>query len=399
MTKITLEQLKVIDAYTMNHLQRCRNAGQISIRHPTKESDSWFRIPNLSYQPFYDYKELEDEIKRLKEQGLVLAVALAIGAIFCLYIAYSGQLLNCLIFAVCLTPLAVWLGWDFERLMATMKQWHDCQQHVPIALPEESLTPVEINWWSLVRQGFSPVLTRSYNHNQWGLRGKPWRMLVNDQTGEKIPVIRINAYKMPLIRSLAVDNQLFLQSCAALILENESGPINWGLVFDSSSFQCLAIPIHASDIEAIPDRVKRAKEWFLQHSELEFIQPPVGICELCTYAVPSQKRDQFKIDNRSIKPHWYKILQIIDRMIEQGVFKKLDFRRLDGNDIDEDHSDDGFERTEFREWVARSPRPQASFHSECGDLFEWEPVHSIWINKITSLYERYLDWLRHRNAR
>ena len=194
----------------------------------------------------------------------------------CLYVAYGGNLGDSLKWLASFTPLAAMLALDFEKLRAAQKQMQEYHQQIPQSLPSNASSPVEINWWSLVRQGYAPVRTRNYSGTEIGLVGSPWRMLHNDSTNEKIPVVRINAEGLPLTIPVAAEYRDFLVACARIILDNELGPIRWGLVLDSSTFQCIAMPIRQSDLDNIPVLVRNTRDWFLQHPTLEFFKPRAG---------------------------------------------------------------------------------------------------------------------------
>lgn len=70
-------------------------------------------------------------------------------------------------------PVVHWYG-------CILQQIRTFNTALPKPLPDTAIQPVPVEWWSLVKSGLSPQLTRPYTYPEIGLIGRPWRMFVRN---------------------------------------------------------------------------------------------------------------------------------------------------------------------------------------------------------------------------
>ncbi|MBN8600636.1 MAG: hypothetical protein J0M26_06395 [Planctomycetes bacterium] len=374
------ESLDSMDARVLNHLHRCRNAGQIAVRSPAKSDDDWFRIPNLSYEPIYDYRELLETIQSSRARTFFHLAILVLGAIVALAIARLGFLSFFFVCLVGLIPVYVALAASFNQWRSALLQLKEWESQVPEELPMDAVHPVEIHWWSLVRQGYLPLAAKRYWDNSIGLSGRPWRLLQNQETGEYIPVVDVKLGESPLSKSIAMEYRIFLLALSKLIQENEGHQIRWGVVIELGTRKCVAIPLQSTEIENVPELVAAAKNWFTSHDVLEFVEPPPGRCLNCPYAVRRSEKVKLSIEGETITPNLFDLPKVLPILYQRDLIPS------------ETDPDVGEEATEFKTWLSNSPRGHRSFHCDCGDLFKWIPIHQQWIQHVDNLRAIYLSW-------
>jgi hypothetical protein len=157
-------------------------------------------------------------------------------------------------------------------------------------------------------------------------------------------------------------------------------------VIELGTKKCIAIPLQSAEIEQVPDFVSDATKWFAAHEELEFIEPNLGRCLHCPYAVRRSENVKLVIDDQTLKPHLFDLPRTLPILYERDLIPS-ETDPLVGNDV-----------REFKAWLLNSPRGHRSFHCDCGDVFQWIPIHQQWVQQIDNLRAKYLTWKNRRQT-
>lgn len=369
----------------LNHLHRCRNAGQIAIRGVKREERSWLQIPNLGYEPFFDQSKLLEELDRLRLNCTLLFGVFAIGIFVTFYFAFEGYYFLAVANLIGLCACLFLLHACWKNMEKAKKQWQEFSDQLPVPLPENPVAPVEVSWWSLIRQGYHVIEPHDYFDKKIGLQGKPWRIFEHPETAEKIPITKVNTYgAVPFTREIALSFRTFLNASAYLMQSNELGDIRWGIVLDTATRMCFAIPLTAQSIAAIPIEAAKGKEWFREHPDLEFIEPPAGRCRVCPFAIPRPVRRTFIPHEPSVpEPFLFGVKDVEKQLRREGWVQNV-----------VGTNDQTSRLPTFGEWLEKSKLQGERYRCGCGDLFRWTPVHARWIAKMERLRVSYLWWFQ-----
>ncbi len=388
---------------TVGAFEYCPNAGLIAyLRENAQEDRDADRIPNLGYSPSFEFAKLVERLANLK---LNTARLFLFGALLFFTMAVfvrNGQLVLASIFLVGSMPVIYQLIREFEELFQVLKQIREYDATIPKPLPDIGSEIVPIHWWELVKSGFAPILPQSYVDRENGLRGRPWRILEDENSGKKIPVVwdreileqrflSIPRYKMQLVLA------------AMLIEHHEGGQVDWGLLLDPKTLDAQAIPIHGIDKDNALIRLrywqKRIRE---STGKKSFQKPPGGACQFCKLGYPKLGRDPTKIGTEVMQPFRYGLFAFVETNSKRNEYDDDDPMDDASNASDRIFLDDyasKYELNALGDWLQNSRTQPALRHSECGDIFKRPPWHRFWEQKLSEKLEQYRRWVARQHDR
>ena len=402
----------MLDVETLAAYYRCPNAGEIAYR---KQNDIVervaFRIPNLSYLPIFDPAKLLQRIVELKAKLLVWAIVILAEFATVLYIAAQGHPLFAIVVALAVTPSLYFSYIDVEHLFKALTQREEFQASLPQPLPENSDLPLATHWWSLVKLGFAPVYANSYRDESTKLKGRPWRVLIHQESGERIPVAQhFEHFGNELSEQIATDSTTLLAAYARLIETHEPTTVRWGVVVDSRSLKAFLVPLDRRSIENT-DHIARVAYDKLQSSRgkpLQLIEPPAGACHYCRLGNPRVAGRQTVIEGKRLRPNLYHLSDVVnwkrffpfdsptnlnrDQYATDDTDELFESEYIDRDDGDED------DQSDFAGWLRHSKHQPQARHCECGDIFQWTPPHAYWKKRELNARSAYEKWLDNRDC-
>jgi hypothetical protein len=384
---------------TLAAFAHCPNAGLIAyLRQGFKEDRDPDRIPNLGYTPNFDFAKLVERLAYLKNNMIRLTIfslsVLGLSAV----ILRSGQLLLALFVILALAPAVYQLIREIEEYFQVQKQIREYDESIPKPLPDVGTEMIPIHWWELVKSGYAPVLTDKFTDRENGFFGKPWRLLIDENSRARIPVVLDR--EVPENKLLSTHKyKMHLVFSAMLIELHEGTTVNWGLLLDVKTLDALAIPIHPSDKDMALTQLRKWQNKLREMNGNRIYQmPPDDACSFCKLGYPRRSWEKTMIGDEKINPNYYGILDF--------VAPETKNRDLDSSSVDDD-SDSGryfdsyadhYQFMTFGQWMRNSSFRPPLRHSDCGDVFEKPPLHRFWKIKIQESRERYRRWVE-RHAR
>lgn len=396
-----------LNAVTLAAFTFCPNAGQIAYRRQnTTVERASFRIPNLSYSPIFDPALLLRKIADLKVRLLVWVIVIVAEVCTVIYIADLGYPLFAIVLAVAVAPSLYYSYIDTEHLFKAFAQREGFRASLPVALPEGADLPVAMHWWSIVKLGFAPVYPKPYRDQSSKLMGRPWRILIHEESGERIPVVQhVEHFGNKLSEQIATDSNLFLAACARLIEIHEPSKVRWGVVVDSRSLHAFLVPLDRQTIEDIGNLAATVRDQLLSSRGRPFqlAEPPAGACQFCPLGYPRVDGRQAVIEGKRLRPYLFHLYDVVTwkRFFVSETQTILDRDEAGMGDTDEhleseqdDHEDGEDDNLDdFVGWLKRSRHRPQPRHCDCGDIFQWTPPHAYWQTKESKARAAYSNWL------
>ena len=370
------DELPWLELRTLSEFARCINAGRISfMRQGTDREQVPDRIPNLGYVPSFDYVLLLELSSELKAKlGKVFLFIIFVFAI-CIFIRISGQLGLALILLSCLLPGIYVFVRDMLLYREVQRKISAYDHALPKPLPESAVGPIAIHWWELVKSGFRPILTDSYSDTENRFGGRPWRLLIDQNSRQRIPVIQhFETFENQIKATEAYEMHLAL--CANLI-ELQEGPVQWGLVVDAKSLQGIAIPLTKESKKRAISFVNECQLRIRKSRERKLELPPENECRICPLAFPRRAGKPTFLGQESVPPF---------------LFNSISFLPVESEDTGYEPQTNSFEK-----WMKSARFLPPNRHCDCGDIFKWKPLHAFWIRLRERDEERYRVWLARRN--
>ena len=283
------------------------------------------QAPRKDYLPEYDLEEIDRKyyvrIQQIKVVGLM-------------YLAFSvGSLIGWGIFgwlyAVCfvagslMVVLAVWKKVHEAVILLQRRNEYLRAQPADLSIPLREDT--NVNWWGLLKSGFDLFEGEKMTDHKLKITGKPFRVL--RKGGLTIPVF----YYTGEATEVRYRDRARIAAYCRLLTENEGCESPYGIILRTGSYTATAVPNddRAQGIlrKELP-RARRVIQKSLEETDPDKPRDPQN-CRTCPLG----------------KPILY------------------DPRR----------------ETHYRYDVPIRPKPRSykgrSFHSQCGDRFEWTPPH------------------------
>jgi|GEM_PF-2160988 len=402
-----------LDVDTLAAFHFCPNAGQIAyLRQNDVVERASFRIPNLSYSPIFDPSILLQRIADLKVRLIAWAVVIVTEFCTVIYLASLGHPLFAIVVAFAVMPSLYYSYIDAEHLCKAVAQQRVFNASLPTALPDGADSPFAIHWWSIVKLGYAPAYPRLYRDESTNLMGRPWRILIHQESGERIPVVQhVVRSGNELSEQIATNNKLLLAACARLIETHEPSTVRWGVVVDSESLHAVLVPLDRKAIDQTGLLAATALDQLLSSrgSPFRLIEPPAGACKFCPLGYPRVAGRQTAIDGKRLHPNLYNLYDVVDRnRFSAPEMQSVLDRDKDGiNDPDENIESEQYDfgygeddsQNEFVDWLKRSNRQPPPRHCDCGDIFNWIPLHSYWGTRESKARAAFENWLdRHSNS-
>lgn len=345
-----------IHVSSLGAFEFCPRAGIIAFKSQEKsgEVQEEYRIPNLNFLPLFDRELLQEELQ-LVWQKLWVAWATTSGSFVILWIITRFISTTLAIFLFPALAIAAVYALQQTYVYAFIKIELYRYEHRPaIILGQSHDHAIPIDWWGLVKAGFSPLKPEaSYFDEDLGLSGKPWRFLKGN-TNECIPVIAHRGEQS----TYSGQHLLKLAAYCHLLHKEQHAVSEWGIWLNYETRKGFAIPVRAmlkdwttvEDWEASIDGVENLIEKQLANKLEEFrkaietrrqgqdvLIPHASCCLNCPYG----------------KPHLFVINQSETRYPGTGAIGAL----------------------------PQMGNHRRMVHSTCGDEFQWLPPHRYWAER------------------
>ncbi len=325
-----------IGVHVLTEFVFCPRAGVVASEQERDDpGEDLFAAPRLDFLPDYSVRLIEEGLQHTwHDIWAALTIASPVGLVlFSLHMFGRSQ--EAVILAVTLSAgLLYWL-WKLQlKIVELQRRLKAAADAVPQA-PDPGLSEIQaVNWWSLLKAGFSPLqYDQPYEDRDWKLIGKPWRVL---QMGPlRIPVFR----KRQGGAELFPQHYVRMAAYCHLIEVCEGAEAPYGIVFFGDGYDGLTIPNSPVNRETFEEGLKQARR-ILQALDRDHLIPgkparPV-ICHDCPVGRP------------------------------QGYRKG--------------QSETVLRRKQVPPFLTRGPDKQL-YHSRCGDRFGWVPPHDRAVEK------------------
>ena len=206
-------------------------------------------------------------------------------------------------------------------------------------------------------------------------------MLVNERVRQKIPVIQHFTHFGDQI-AVTSSYRLQLAACALLIEHQERTEVDWGVVIDTKTLQGFAIPITAQDKELVIERLGEYRERLPTGRKFPIETPPAHACRYCPLSYPRREARLTQLGPHVLTPHLYDLKEVLPKLKNSQIVLHLPELQGAGKKIAT------YFIGEFRLSVGQSLR-RPSRHSDCGDVFGWEPFHAFWEARIVRAYRAF----------
>ncbi len=322
-----------IDVTSLGSYVFCKRAGVIAYKQQGLQlgGEEEPRIPNLSYLPDFSIEELRARFETELPPFVRYAVASVVGLVIVWLIARFGSVSLSFLILIAILPAAWKALNDGLRLLSVLAELARYKNASPAILNSKATEPVSVMWYDLVKAGYKPIKPRGrFEDQELNLTGQPWRILQTTD-GVRIPVMNYNGENFKVRESQVMRLALYSHLCKVFLPGSKS---DWGILLDVKSKRCFAIPIN-DDL-----RFKATLELGFFEKVLdddrEQKKPPIPVpapCQNCRFGKP--------------------------RLYVPGKSETDYFAGAIGA-----YTTDG--------------RHKQTVHSDCGDAFEWRPLHQYW---------------------
>ncbi len=345
------------------------------------EEPIYDRVANLSYTPKFEYAYLLERERRCRFPALYWTVLIGAELMFVWLMFSTGRWGYAVSLLAAMAPSVYFSRFDLYEYWCICRQILDYWTASTRPLPECTDHPVAIDWWSLVKSGFTPGKTGDYVHSELGLRGKPWRLLKDEQSRQRLPAIKHKAFFGNRV-AVTPSYRLHLAACAVLIEYQEGATVDWGVVVDSRTLTGYAVPITAQEKGWAVERLREYQKLVSDGHRFPKENPPAGACRFCELAYPRLEDTATKLGEQSLTPHLYNLADVLPTLDNKQLAEQIPELKGAG-EIGATHI-----LGEFRVWVSGWKKPP-NRHSTCGDVFVWQPPHTFWESQWLKAYRKF----------
>jgi len=283
-------QAPVLGVHTMSEFIFCPLAGAISSEQLDTDRGSEL-IPTLGGLPTHDIDRIRERMEHLSH-ALKVSCVWSLGTIllFTLMLLIFG---DWGVFFV--VPIAIALSrclrqfFDYRVLRRRLRL---AERAVESSFDPRSPATQNINWWELIRAGYTSVEPRAtLSEDDIRLQGKPWRILQHRDMF--LPVIKINApNERRDLREGRLHTQQFarLAAYASLLYFTQRVVPEWAIVIFNNSYDGIAIPLDHNVWRHLQHGLPLARERFQAHKNPDnFLKRPgkdSHICASCPFGIP-----------------------------------------------------------------------------------------------------------------
>ena len=323
-----------INAHVLAESMYCPRAGMMAFEHKQADRGQELdRSPRLDYLPDFSVEMIEAGLNRASNavwRSLTWTPPVVLIAII------AGRL-DGRPWWLILIPAALFGGRWLYRKLCEVVELSRRLRAAHAALPEEpnpdSTQMQPVNWWSLLKAGFSSVeYEDSHEDPDRHFSGRPWRVLHKGSL--RVPVFRKRSGKHEVRRQHVVRMAAYchlLETC-------EGGQSPYGIVLFGDGYEGLTVPCSGENREAFAQSLDNARTLIeaVRSGGLMPDTPPGNTCCACPLGRP--------------------------RVHRPGMTDT----HLNGKQV-----------APFRTRGA----DQRLYHSPCGDRFDWVPPHESALEK------------------
>lgn len=323
-----------LSVHTLGEFLYCPRAGLQSYENQGMNDDDPLarrEVVKLNFLPLYDLAELRFQLDwsgryvlwmvgvLLIAAGLTAVLVTRVSAGFGLAFVVAGGLGGRLLV-------------DQLRLLWFVYRTYRVAQRAGQRSPKDNLESNEpINWWAMLNDGFDSVRSdRLLTDDATGVGGRPWRVL--RRGGLRIPVIHLKSEKDRLYDG----HYAKVAAYCHLVRVNEPGTLSpYGIILFGDTYQGIAVPNHPQSRQLFHEALQMGRRVARSAKQPngEPTAPPRElrwVCKTCPWGEPF--------------------------VIRPGENDTLRFGEL----------------VPLKDFWGKDDR---SYHSHCGDRFDWLPPH------------------------
>ena len=320
-----------IGVHVLTEFVFCPRAGVIAFEQ--RRIDTGEEIdgsPRLDYLPDFEIELIEVALQKTWS-GIWALLTWTPPVV--LITGIAGFLLDWRLWLI-LVAFGVWL---FRRLFVHLRdvlklsaRLRAARAATPKEPDPDSTESQPVNWWSLLKCGFTPVEYQDPHEDaSWHLAGKPWRVL--HKGAHRIPVFRKRWGKAEVYPQ----NVARMAAYCHVIEKAEGSSAPYGIILFGNGYDGVTIPNSAGNQESFRQALTRARR-LVEAVQTEGLMPDLPVrstvCHACRLGLP--------------------------RVYRKGITDtELDGRQLPAY------------RTRGED--------RRVYHSICGDRFRWVPPHDV----------------------
>ena len=252
-----------LGVHTLSQFVFCPRAGFLHWEERTDDSgiDEDPRIPNLTYQPEYDYAEIIrvfDECKAwLWTVSLTASVGLLITGLVWLTI---GWLPASVLAAALVLFSGILAGREVNVVFRLSKSKQAAEAAIARCPKINHTVPEQVNWWELRAAGYEPIRLQSALRDHVArLSGVPWRIL--QRGGVRIPVL----LHRQADRKIYAKHRIRIAAYCHLIATAEQAQAPFGLILFAGTYEAITVPVTETLIVRFQQEFSDAREIIRSH--------------------------------------------------------------------------------------------------------------------------------------
>lgn len=341
-----------IGVHTLSEFVFCPRAGIISHHQQTPDSGQDF-VADLSYTPEYDVMAIQPKMDALRKEVLRISLGISVWIVFvavaCLFVP---PFVTFLCFVVSL-PIAIYLATklvrkdlEYRRLKWQLEQYHKAQSRKP----DLTCSRLEVfSWLSLLKTFDVESCHDPFIDEDLGLAGSPWKLLRSGKYCFPVFFCKKPTTKSDRLKSdddplayIYPQHKIRMTAYCNLIESCTTAESPCGIIVFAGTYTAIAIKRgEKQEAESVLDRAMDSarKTLAIFGNNEQVAEPAVNICSGCHLGRP--------------------------RVYGYGS------RTLLRN---------GIEKTAVLHQIGTEENAK-SYHSACGDFFDWVPPHADAIEK------------------
>lgn len=324
-----------IGVHVLSEFVFCPRAGVLTFEMGVEDTgEERDHVPPLDYLPDFELELIEERLQHAWQQvarltaaavavGLVLwGAAVAIDPVFYLVLLASG-------------------GWFLKavieqgKAIVTHARLREAALHAHPQVPDPESDQLQaVNWWSLLKAGFTPIeYAGAHRDTEWRLAGRPWR------------VLELGSLRIPVFRKVWGEPELYPQhfvrmaAYCRVIEQSEGGRSPYGIILFGHGYDGCTVPHSEPHRQTLREELDKAGQLLAavqQHNQRPDTPRSLTVCKGCPLGKPRVHipgKTEIKI-NGHVRPA---------------------------------HTTKGTDRKPY--------------HSPCGDRFDWVPPHELAVTK------------------
>lgn len=320
-----------IGIHVLSEFVFCPRAGVLSFEMGYDDTgEEQDHVPPLDYLPDFELELIEERLQQeWQDVGRHLGYGIAVGLVI-----LGATVFVHLVFGVVLFAGGGWLMAKVIRqgkIILELSKRRDAALRAKPHLPDsDSETLQAVNWWALLKAGFTPVeYAGPHRDADWRLLGRPWR------------VLEMGSLRIPVFRKLWGTPELYPQhfvrmaAYCRVIEQAEGGRSPYGIVLFGHGHDGCTVPnieVHREKLREALAKARRLVDAVRKEGQTVEAPLSLAVCAGCHLGLPREHvpgKTEITINGR-----------VLPAKCTKGADKK-------------------------------------NYHSPCGDRFNWVPPHEL----------------------